>query len=150
MIDTHEQNTQQKLETAVADSKYGTKDNFLLCHDRKVKAHIPSLEKTHRGTGRQKGIFPKEAFCYDSETDTFICPTGQILRRRSYFKKRKHYEYKASARTCAQCELREKCTKSKNGHSLKRHARQDELQAMLGLAEKGIRELVELQKQVLD
>ena len=135
MIDTHEQNTQQKLETAVADSKYGTKDNFLLCHDRKIKAHIPSLEKTHRGTGRKKGIFPKEAFCYDPETDTFTCPAGQILQRRNYYKKRQHYEYKASEKVCAQCELREQCTKSKSGRTLKRHIRQDELDLMLKEAE---------------
>jgi transposase len=131
MIEAHEQNTQQKLETTVADSKYGTIDNFLLCRDRKVKAHIPSIEKTHRGKGRQKGIFPKEAFCYDPETDTFTCPAGQILRRRSYFKKRKHYEYKASAKVCAQCELRDKCTKAKDSRTLKRHIRQNELDVMV-------------------
>ena len=84
MLDAHEQNTQKKLQTAVADSKYGTIDNYLLCHDRKVKPHIPSFEKAHRGTGRQKGIFPKEAFCYDPDTDSFLCPAGQILRRRNH------------------------------------------------------------------
>jgi len=131
MIDTHEQNTQKKLETAVADSKYGTIDNYLLCHDRELKAHIPSIEKTHRGTGRQKGIFPKEAFSYDPETDTFLCPAGQILRRRNYNKRRKHYEYKAPAKTCVQCELRKKCTQSKDGRTLKRHVRQEDLEVMV-------------------
>jgi transposase len=131
MIEAHEQNTQKNLETTVADSKYGTIDNFLLCRDRKLKAHIPSIEKTHRGKGRRKGIFPKEAFCYDPETDTFTCPAGQILRRRSYFKKRKHYEYKASKKVCAQCELRDKCTKAKDGRTLKRHIRQNELDVMV-------------------
>jgi len=131
MIEAHEQNTQHKLETAVADSKYGTKDNFLLCHDRKIKAHIPSIEHTQRGSGRQKDIFPKEDFVYDSETDTFICPAGQTLQRRNYNKKRKCYEYKASSEICAQCKLRKKCTRSKDGRSLKRHARQDELEVIL-------------------
>jgi transposase len=131
MIDAHEQNTQKKLETAVADSKYGTIDNYFLCHDRKVKAHIPSIEKTHRGTGRQKGIFPKEVFSYDPDTDTFLCPAGQILRKRNYNKRRKHYEYKASAETCARCELRKKCTRAKYGRSLKRHVRQEELEIMV-------------------
>jgi len=130
MIDAHERNTQQKVETAVGDSKYGTIENFLLCQDRKIKAHMPSVEKTHRGTGRQKGIFPKEAFSYDPETDTFLCPAGEILRRRNYNKKRKHYEYKASAKTCLQCELRNRCTQSKHGRSLKRHIRQEALEIM--------------------
>jgi len=131
MIEAHEQNTQKKLETAVGDSKYGTIENYLLCHDRELNAHMPSIEKTHRGTGRQKGIFPKEAFSYDPETDTFLCPAGQILRRRNYNKKRRHYEYKASAKTCLQCELRNKCTQSKHGRSLKRHIRQEDLEVMV-------------------
>jgi len=53
-----------------------------------VKAHIPSFEKAHRGSGRQKGIFPKENFSYDPVEDIFICPAGEILRRRNYNKKR--------------------------------------------------------------
>lgn len=135
MIESHEHNTQRKLETAVADSKYGTKDNYLMCNDRKITAHIPSFEKTHRGSGRQKGIFPKEAFSYDPDTDTFLCPAGITLRKRNYNKKRKHYEYKASAGTCAQCEFRSKCTRSKYGRSLKRHAKQEELDVMVKKAE---------------
>ena len=131
MIEAHENNTQQKLKTAVADSKYGTTENYLLCHDKEVKAHIPSLEQTHKGSGRRKGIFTKEAFSYDQETDTFICPAGQTLRRRNYKKKRKQYEYKASAKTCAQCELRNQCTRDKGGRTLKRHERQDDLEVML-------------------
>lgn len=135
MIDAHQQTTQQKLETVVADKKYGTKDNYLLCHDRKVKAHIPSFEKAHRDSGRQKGIFPKEAFSYDPETDTFLCPAGKILRKRRYSKVRKQYEYKASAEVCAKCELREKCTRSKQGRSLKRHVREEALEAMEQIAQ---------------
>ena len=39
MIEAHEQNTQKKVDTAVGDSKYGTIDNFLLCHDLGIKTH---------------------------------------------------------------------------------------------------------------
>ena len=131
MIETHEQNTQKKIDTVVGDNKYGTIDNFLLSHDLGIKAHMPSFEEAHRGSGRQKGIFPKEVFSYDPDTETFICPAGETLRRRSYNKKRRHYEYRASAKTCARCKLREKCTQAKDGRSLKRHIRQDELNIIL-------------------
>ena len=134
MIEIHEQNIQKSVDTVVADSKYGTIENFLLCHDLGLRAHIPSLEKTQRGSGRQKGIFPKEAFSYNSDTDTFTCPAGIILKRRNYHKERKHYEYKASSRICALCELRERCTRSKNGRTIKRHTRQDELDIMIKYA----------------
>jgi transposase len=36
MIDTHKRNTQKEVDTVVADSKYGTIDNYLLCHDREA------------------------------------------------------------------------------------------------------------------
>jgi transposase len=134
IIETHEQNTEKKVDTAVADSRYGKIDNFLLCHDSGIKAHIPSLEERHRGSGRQENIFPKEAFAYNPESDTFTCPAGQVLRRRSYYQKRKHYEYRASSGICAQCELREKCTRSEDGRTLKRHERQDDLDIMLTYA----------------
>ena len=134
MIDIHEQNTQKNLATVVADTKYGKIENYLLCHDSGLEAHIPSVEKSHRGYGRQKGIFPREAFSYNRDTDTFTCPAGQILRKHHYHKKRKYYEYRASCETCAECQLREKCTRAKDGRSLKRHARQDDLDSMLQCA----------------
>jgi transposase len=134
MVAIHEDNTQRSVDTVVADSKYGTIDNYLICHDQGIKAHIPSLEETHRGSGRQKGIFPKEAFSYNPDTDTFTCPAGHLLKRRHYHKKRNHYEYKAPSERCARCELREHCTRAKDGRTLKRHARQDELDIIVKFA----------------
>jgi transposase len=131
-IDRHEANTTKSIDTVVADSRYGTIDTYLTCLDRGIKASIPSLEKTQRASGRKKGIFPKKAFHYDAASDTFRCPAGHILKRRNYYKKRNHYEYKAAADICAACELRDSCTRSKDGRTVKRHARQDELDAMLG------------------
>jgi transposase len=130
LIDTHEKNTETTVETAVADSKYGSIENYLACWDRGVRAHFKSLEETQKGTGTKKGIFPKEDFIYNPESDTFTCPVGQILKRRNYNKKRKHYEYITSRGTCNSCQLKGKCTKSKSGRTLKRHIRQDDLDRM--------------------
>jgi len=134
LIDSHQKNTGQKVETAVADSKYGTIENYLACQDQGINAHISSLEQTQKDTGTKKGIFPKEAFSYDAIDDIFICPAGQILKRRKYFKKRKHHEYIASAGTCNSCELKGKCTKAKSGRTLKRHVRQNDLDFMVDQA----------------
>jgi len=122
LIDNHQKNTGQKVEIAVADSKYGTIENYLTCKDQGIKAHINSLEQTQKDTGSQKGIFPKEAFSYDADND---------IKKRKYFKKRKHYEYIASASNCNSCQLKEKCTKAKSGRTLKRHVRQNDLDFML-------------------
>lgn len=135
LIDKHQENTGRTLETAVADSKYGTIENYLTCNDRGIKAHFNSLEQPKKRTGTKKGIFPKEVFTYDADNDIFICPAGQTLKRRKYFKKRKHYEYKAIASTCSSCELQKKCTRSKAGRTLKRHIRQNDLDFMLDQAD---------------
>ena len=134
LMDSHRKNTERKVETAVADSKYGTIENYLACQDQGINAHINSLEQTQKNTGTKKGIFPKEAFSYDAANDIFTCPAGQILKRRKYFKKRKHYEYIASASTCNSCELKAKCTKAKSGRTLKRHVRQNDLDFMVDQA----------------
>ena len=131
LIDTHENNTGTSVATAVADSKYGTIENYLACKDRGIKAHFKSLEETQKDTGTKKGIFPKEEFTYNAETDTFTCPAGQSLKRRKFFKKRQHYEYIAAAGTCKRCQLKDQCTKSKSGRTLKRHVRQDDLDHMV-------------------
>lgn len=134
MINIHEENTQKDVEVVIGDSKYGTIDNYLLCKDLGKKAHIPSLEKTHKGTGRQRGIFPKEEFIYNPHEDIFTCPAGEVLRRRHYHKRRKHYEYKATKGNCVACKLKAQCTNAKDGRTLKRHIRQDDLDEMLELA----------------
>jgi transposase len=131
LVDTHEKNTASTVEAVVADSKYGSIDNYLACKDRGIKAHFSSLEQTQTSTGTKKGIFPKEAFTYHAQKDTFSCPAGQTLKRRKLFKKRQHYEYIAAAGTCKRCQLKDQCTKSKSGRTLKRHVRQDDLDSML-------------------
>ena len=88
---------------------------------------MASLEKTQKGSGRREGIFPKEAFQYDPASDTFTCPAGHKLRKHHYYKNRNQYEYRADKGACAQCPLRDPCTRAKDGRSLKRHLRQDEL-----------------------
>jgi hypothetical protein len=132
IVERHEQNTGNGVETAVADSRYGSIENFLLCHDSGIQAHIPSLEVSHGGFGRREDILPKEAFTYHPDTDCFLCPAGKELRRRHFYKDRKHYEYQAASGVCARCRLRAKCTRSQHGRTLKRQERQDDLDLILG------------------
>jgi len=131
IIHIHQQNTEKTVDTVVADTKYGEIKNYLHCHDENIKAHIPFIGDTHRDSGRREGIFPKESFAYDPNKDRFTCPAGQFLTKRMFHKKRNHYEYKASPQVCAECKLRKKCTRAKDGRSLKRHLRQDDLDSMI-------------------
>lgn len=127
VIKCHEQNTNEKVETVVADSRYGTIENYLFCHDSGIQAHIRSLEETQRGSGRREDIFSKEAFHYDPKADTFVCPAGRKLWRRHFYKERNHYEYQTHSGVCVRCRLQSKCTRSQTGRTIKRHARQTAL-----------------------
>lgn len=131
MIDLHEHNTEKKIDTVVADTKYGTVDNYLHCYGKGIKTHIPSVEESHRGSGRRKGIFSKKEFTYNPDTDTFTCPTGKLLTKQKFEKKRRYYEYKATSKACMECHIRDKCTRSKSGRTLKRYVRQDDLDAII-------------------
>ncbi|MEE9912918.1 MAG: transposase [Deltaproteobacteria bacterium] len=75
-------------------------------------------------------MFTEEAFQYDPETDTYLCPGGQRLKKRNYNPKRDAFEYKCSSKVCLACHLMQQCTASKSGRSLKRHRRQDDLDKM--------------------
>ena len=129
LVDQHEALTEIDVDTVVADSKYGTIENFLNCHDRDIKAHMPDLNQTKGRRKRQK-IFGEDRFRYDSENDVYHCPAGHVLKRRALHKKRQSIDYGAPRKACAACKLREQCTKNKSGRTIKRHMRQDELNEM--------------------
>lgn len=130
LMDCHQENTGRQVETVVADSKYGTIENYLACHERGVKAHIPDLKQSQVNTGTRKGIFSESHFVYDSETDTYRCPAGQTLKRRSLHQNRQSMDYAAPRKKCVSCEIRPQCTRNKTGRTINRHLHQNELAAM--------------------
>lgn len=138
LIDAHQENTGQVVKTAVADSKYGTIENYLACCDRRIKSHFQSFDKTRHGRGKRKGIFKPNDFVYNPDEDLFVCPAGELLEPRKYRKKRNQIEYVAAAKKCNSCILKPQCTRSKSGRSVKRHLRQEELEQMRALSESGL------------
>jgi transposase len=134
LIDSHQQNTETWLETVVADSKYGTIENYLGCYDRGIRAHIPDLKGAQSDSGRRAGIFSDDRFIYDKDSDTYICPAGKGLKPRTFQRRRQSIEYAASKKDCGVCVLRAECTRSKTVRTVKRHLRQEELDYMRALA----------------
>ncbi len=130
LIDDHENNTGMIARTVVADSMYGTMDNFLALHQKGINAHIPVLKKTHEGKGRKEGIFPEEAFTYDVRTDIMICPAGKRLKKRTYHVDRQSTEYIGSKKECDVCGLRPQCTRNNLGRSVHRHRHKKTLDLM--------------------
>ena len=105
------------------------------CCDLGVNAHIPDLKRSQQERESRRGIFTEEAFQYDPETDTYLCPAGHHLKKSNYNPKRDAFEYKCSIKVCRNCSLVTQCTTSKYGRSLKRHRRQDDLDKMRNAAQ---------------
>jgi transposase len=131
LINQHDTVTGACAKTVVADSKYGTIENYLACHQRGVAAHIPLLKKTHEGKGRKKGIFSEDAFTYDPATDTMVCPAGKRLKKRTFHVRKESTEYIGSKKECGACRLRPRCTRNPLGRSVHRHRFKETLDAML-------------------
>jgi len=130
LLEKHEETTEIKAETVVADSKYGTIDNFLACHDQGIKAHIPDLRDAAINRIAKTDIFMEDRFSYDSVSDTYTCPAGVQLKPKSLHIARQSRDYGAPKKACAACQLREQCTKNKSGRTIKRHLRQGVLERM--------------------
>jgi transposase len=130
LLERHHSNTGISADTAVADSKYGTIDNFLACHDLGVQAHIPDLGKFSVKRKERLKIFSEERFEYDPQSDTYRCPAGNFLKPKSLHLNRESRDYGAPKKICAACDLREQCTKNKSGRTIKRHLRQEDLDRM--------------------
>lgn len=130
LLEQHHATTEIEAETVVADSKYGTIDNFLACHDRGIQAHIPDLREAAIKRTEQRNIFMEDRFLYDPATDSYTCPAGALLKPKSLHINRQSRDYGAPKKVCAACQIREQCTKNKSGRTIKRHLRQDVLERM--------------------
>ena len=113
--------------TIVADSAYGTIENFVHLATLECVSHMGDL-RSHQRNARAVGLFGPERFRYDPRADVFICPSGEELIRRKFYTSRGHYEYLARAGVCAACVLRAHCTRSQQGRTLKRHPQQELLE----------------------
>ena len=130
LLECHHCNTGRSADTVVADSKYGTIENFLACYDLGVEAHIPDLRGASMKRTKQLQIFSEDRFEYDSQSDTYRCPAGNVLKPKSLHIHRQSRDYAAPGKICVACHLREQCTKNKSGRTIKRHLRQEELDRM--------------------
>jgi hypothetical protein len=124
LIDQHEANTQSKVETAVADRKYGTAENYIACQGRGIRTHMDTFlsQRKHQSLG----LIPDSEFKYQPHNDTFLCPAGQEMKPRRLSATRRTMEYYVPGRVCLKCPLRDACTRSKTyGRTVQRHEKQE-------------------------
>ncbi|MDB4224055.1 IS1182 family transposase [Granulosicoccus sp.] len=96
----------------LADRGYYSGQEIKACEDAGIKTYLP---KTHTSNNRAAGLYDKSDFIYDKETDTYRCPADQVLKYRGNYLEgdKKIARYYASYLVCAECPLKEKCTKGR-------------------------------------
>jgi transposase len=117
-------NMQREVQTVVADRKYGTAENYVALAQQGIHTHMADLSA--KQVARHGGIYPEEKFTYDASSNTYRCPAGELLRPRRLHPLRHTWEYATARGVCAQCVLRNGCTRSLTaGRTLHRHEHEE-------------------------
>jgi transposase len=92
----------------VADRGYFKIEDIEACENAGMEPYVPRLQ---RGPSVRAGLFRKDEFEYDPETDTILCPGGQRLQpySSSLLRGLKKINY-ANKQACRNCPLRSRCT----------------------------------------
>jgi hypothetical protein len=135
LVQQHESHTGLSVETVVADTQYGTNDNFAECQKRGIRSHMGDLKQTYKND-QSKAVFGEEKFHYDAAQDVYVCPAGETLKRQR--EDRGFHVYGIGAKICRNCCLRIQCTRSKTGRTLKRHPDYERIQVARQQSHSGI------------
>jgi transposase len=95
----------------VADRGYFQAEDIEACEQAGITPFVP---KPDRGPAKRDGLFPKEAFTYDTERDGYHCPGDKFLKLRGVgtirgMERRLYTGYSV----CPGCVLKDRCTKSR-------------------------------------
>ena len=103
-----------KMKYFVGDAAYLTNH---ICKTIIEANLIPALPYSR--LGYKKELFKKYQFVYDEYNDIYICPNEKDLITNGKINKDGYKVYKADAKDCSKCPLKEQCTKSKNKQILR-------------------------------
>jgi transposase len=128
LVEQHESNTGYKVGVVVADAQYGTNENFAACQQHQIRSHMKDLRSTLKQDRVKKGIFQQSDFQYDAETETYVCPAGERLKRSNSID-RGFFMFFSNPNICGGCRLRMRCMTSKRHvRKLKRHVAHEQIE----------------------
>jgi hypothetical protein len=105
---------------AVGDHLYGSQDCLKYLQDRGIQTVI----RPRKG-GNAHGGLDKSDFQYDAKEDVYLCPAGEVLRRRRRQRKDGKAFYSAAPGACTSCQLRSQCVRSKSPNAVRQVTRFD-------------------------
>jgi len=94
---------------AVADKGYFKIEDIEACENAGIVPYVP---RPQRGPSVRAGLFRKDEFHYDADSDSYVCPAGQRLYPYSSSLQRglKKINY-VNKLACDDCKIRSQCTK---------------------------------------
>ncbi len=103
----------------VADAGYADYEDLSRLEGEDIDIILPSQNQARKHR-KEEGPFAKSRFCYDEESDTYICPAGHRLTYHGYEKKRKFRSYMGGV-ACLSCVHFGVCTRnSRSGRKITR------------------------------
>jgi hypothetical protein len=111
MLEQSEESTGKQPDKSLADAGYYSGANLAACEKREQVIVMPeSQDRAH------KQPYHKDKFTYVTDTDSYQCPCGQILK---FVKQKRNrqtivYIYRSSAAVCRKCPALGTCTKNKH------------------------------------
>ena len=107
MAESAQEALQAETLIVVADSGYSNGEQGLACQAAGIAAAAPRPETVNP---KNPGLFTRDAFAYDAQSDSFTCPAGETLARLKVSQTEQTTYYAAKA--CAGCALKPSCTKA--------------------------------------
>jgi transposase len=89
----------------LADAGYSNGEQAQACEAAGIEPCVPPQRAVNT-----QGLFGRDAFTYDADDDSFLCPAGQRLRRKRRSRSNKLDTYSAS--DCRACPLKPQCTQA--------------------------------------
>jgi transposase len=103
--------------TVAGDHHYGTAPNYSFCAQQDLRAHLGEVS----ANVQERGKLPPSQFVYEPAQDRLRCPQGHYLvRHQDRPEEQLKVDLIEAAATCASCALREQCTESRRGRSIRR------------------------------
>jgi len=117
VIEKHQSNTDTKVKTVATDKAYGIGENYEYLYNHGITPCIS--HKTNNSNCHPE--FNHDKFIYNSKSDHYLCPAGNILKRKQFSKDKNSTIYHANRETCRQCQYFRKCvTSEKTGRQIQR------------------------------
>jgi len=113
---------EKKPQAACADSGFSDIDELEKVDEQGIKVVVPS---TRQASDKTPGPFDKSNFKYDHASDSYMCPTGKILKYRRTNSGKEHKEYWADGGICKKCPNFGLCTKCRRGRKVTRMLKEE-------------------------